>query len=96
MIDTKALREAAEKATPGPWRYESQGYGFYRVTCGVRDYSIVDDKITEIYDARFISLANPQTILALLDVVEAAREAQQHDYITPELHDALAALDGTP
>ena len=75
-IDKRALREAAEKATPGPW-------GIAR-----DDKTITSNQshpvavVTEAFhrmlangtaggDAEYISQANPATVLALLDELEA-------------------------
>ncbi|HFR4563830.1 TPA: ead/Ea22-like family protein [Enterobacter sichuanensis] len=78
-IDKRALREAAEKATPGRWEYypgntsieynvdsmdEDQGSILY-VDSG--DFT---QKQTDLNGA-FIAAANPATILALLDELEA-------------------------
>jgi hypothetical protein len=82
MIDTKALREAAEKATPGPWRTEPCGTPNCWCEVVVSD---VQDQEECIFpsgsaakaDAQFIAAANPQTVIALLDVVDAARAKKQ-------------------
>ncbi|HID7509769.1 TPA: ead/Ea22-like family protein [Enterobacter hormaechei] len=81
-IDKQALREAAEKATPGRWEYypgntsieynvdsmdEDQGSIVY-VDSG--DFS---QKQTDLNGA-FIAAANPATVLALLDELEAAEK----------------------
>ena len=78
-IDKQALREAAEKATPGEWKRMMRnsdelmttfhgvaiGNVFVELTTGKRD----------IFDAEFIAAANPSTVLALLDELEA-KDAQ--------------------
>lgn len=81
-IDKRALREAAEKATPGRWEYypgntsieynvdsmdEDQGSILY-VDSG--DFT---QKQTDLNGA-FIAAANPATILALLDELEASEK----------------------
>jgi hypothetical protein len=82
----QALREAAEKATPGEWKRMMRnsdelmttfhgvaiGNVFVELTTGKRD----------IFDAEFIAAANPATVLALLDDLEAAekRIAEQREY----------------
>ena len=74
-IDKRALREAAEKATPGEWKRMMRnsdelmttfhgiaiGNVFVELTTGKRD----------IFDAEFIAASNPATVLALLDELEA-------------------------
>lgn len=81
-IDKRALREAAEKATPGNWWIDSHGHAMV---------SFIDNEVLEVFatdnkrvavrhedtgnlsrwrndnDATFIATANPATVLALLD-----------------------------
>lgn len=73
-LNKQALREAAEKATPGEWKRMMRnsdelmttfhgvaiGNVFVELTTGKRD----------IFDADFIAAANPATVLALLDELE--------------------------
>lgn len=80
-IDKQALREAAEKATPGLWVYlpkntsieydygsdDSQGSITYM------DSGDFTQKQTDLNGA-FIAAANPATVLALLDELEAAEK----------------------
>ncbi|EPN9190285.1 ead/Ea22-like family protein [Enterobacter roggenkampii] len=80
-IDKQALREAAEKATPGVWVYlpkntsieydygsdDSQGSITYM------DSGDFTQKQTDLNGA-FIAAANPATVLALLDELEAAQK----------------------
>lgn len=77
-LNKQALREAAEKATPGEWKRMMRnsdelmttfhgvaiGNVFVELTTGKRD----------IFDAEFIAAANPATVLALLDELEADKE----------------------
>ncbi|HCR5193046.1 ead/Ea22-like family protein [Escherichia coli] len=74
-IDKRELREAAEKATPGPWEYYPGNTSIeYKVDSMVEDQgSIVyvdsgdfTQKQTDLNGA-FIAAANPATVLALLD-----------------------------
>ena len=74
-IDKRELREAAEKATPGPWEYYPGNTCIeYNVDSMVEDQgSIVyvdsgdfTQKQTDLNGA-FIAAANPATVLALLD-----------------------------
>ncbi|HIF2250244.1 TPA: ead/Ea22-like family protein [Salmonella enterica] len=72
-IDKQALREAAEKATPGNWRRASSRFNGITVT----PFSLCGEEVTlahtvEKRDAEFIVAANPATVLALLDELEAA------------------------
>ncbi|WP_112925153.1 ead/Ea22-like family protein [Escherichia coli] len=73
-LNKQALREAAEKATPGEWKRMMRnsdelmttfhgiaiGNVFVELTTGKRD----------IFDAEFIAASNPATVLALLDELE--------------------------
>ncbi|HIC2865746.1 TPA: ead/Ea22-like family protein [Citrobacter freundii] len=75
-LNKQALREAAEKATPGEWKRMMRnsdelmttfhgvaiGNVFVELTTGKRD----------IFDAEFIAAANPATVLALLDKLDSA------------------------
>lgn len=78
-IDKRALREAAEKATPGRWEYYPGNTSIeYNVDSMVEDQgSIVyvdsgdfTQKQTDL-NGTFIAAANPATVLALLDELEA-------------------------
>ncbi|MGU4290173.1 ead/Ea22-like family protein [Escherichia coli] len=73
-IDKRALREAAEKATPGPWRRASTQ--FNGITHGKFSFTKEDiiASAPEKRDAIFIAAANPATVLALLDELEAAEK----------------------
>lgn len=80
-IDKRALREAAEKATPGVWVYlpkntsieydygsdDSQGSVTYM------DSGDFTQKQTDL-NGDFIAAANPSTVLALLDELEAVQK----------------------
>ncbi|EPH2679917.1 ead/Ea22-like family protein [Enterobacter cloacae] len=85
-IDKRALREAAERATPGNWWIDSHGQAMV---------SFIDNDVLEVFatdnkraavrhedtgnlsrwrndnDATFIATADPATVLALLDELEA-------------------------
>lgn len=77
-LNKQALREAAEKATPGEWKRMMRnsdelmttfhgvaiGNVFVELTTGKRD----------IFDAEFIAAANPSTVLSLLSELEAAEK----------------------
>ncbi|HFR1258002.1 TPA: ead/Ea22-like family protein [Shigella dysenteriae] len=84
-IDKRALREAAEKATPGRWEYYPGNTSIeYNVDSMVEDQgSIVyvdsgdfTQKQTDLNGA-FIAAANPATVLALLDELEAEKERSE-------------------
>ncbi|EAM2460758.1 ead/Ea22-like family protein [Salmonella enterica] len=67
-IDKRALREVAERATPGNWRRTSSLFNGITVT----PFSLCGEEVTlahtvEKRDAEFIAAANPATMLALLD-----------------------------
>lgn len=99
-IDKQALREAAEKATPGNWWIDSHGQSMV---------SFIDNEVLEVFttdnkrvavrhedtgnlsrwrndnDATFIATADPATVLALLDELEAKDTTiafQQHEIRT--------------
>ncbi|HCP9901488.1 TPA: ead/Ea22-like family protein [Salmonella enterica] len=86
-IDKRALREVAEKATPGNWRRTSSLFNGITVT----PFSLCGEEVTlahtvEKRDAEFIAAANPATMLALLDELEKARRANvaQDDHINQQ------------
>ncbi|ECF1703323.1 ead/Ea22-like family protein [Salmonella enterica subsp. enterica] len=67
-IDKRALREVAERATPGNWRRTSSLFNGITVT----PFSLCGEEVTlahtvEKRDAEFIAAANPAAMLALLD-----------------------------
>jgi hypothetical protein len=85
-IDKRALREAADKATPGRWEYYPGNTSIeYNVDSMVEDQgSIVyvdsgdfTQKQTDL-NGTFIAAANPATVLALLDELEAADALNKH------------------
>ena len=75
-IDKRALREAAEKATPGPWGIARNGKTItsnqsHPVAVITEDFHRLLDNGKTGGDAEFIASANPTTVLALLDELEA-------------------------
>lgn len=67
-LNKQALREAAEKATPGDWRRASTRFNGITAT----PFSLGGEEVmlagtSEKRDAEFIAAANPATVLALLD-----------------------------
>lgn len=90
-INKQALREASENATPGEWCADDMfgvvadaglNGNFYIATCSGPDNR--DNK-------RFISAANPATVLALLDELEAAvnriAELESREVVLPSVQD---------
>lgn len=74
-LNKQALREAAEKATPGEWRRASTRFNGITAT----PFSLGGEEVmlagaSEKCDAEFIAAANPQTVLALLDELESAEK----------------------
>lgn len=79
--DTVALRESALKATAGEWCTDSQhsviadaglNANYYVAACSGPDSKI---------NAKFIALANPATIITLLDQLEAERQRADEEFI---------------
>lgn len=81
-LNKQALREAAEKATPGRWEYYPGNTSIeYNVDSMVEDQGsiVYVDSGDFIQDqtarnGEFIAAANPATVLALLDDLEAAEK----------------------
>ncbi|EAO0387337.1 ead/Ea22-like family protein [Salmonella enterica subsp. enterica serovar Bovismorbificans] len=81
-IDKRALREVAERATPGNWRRTSSLFNGITVT----PFSLCGEEVTlahtvEKRDAEFIAAANPATVLALLDELEAETRYREGAFI---------------
>lgn len=84
-IDKQALREAAEKATPGPWYVHDKPCedGNYGVDTSDKEFlaeavvwwGFARQSIWREEDAKFIASANPATVLALLDELEVSTDA---------------------
>lgn len=85
-IDKRALREAAEKATPGNWWIDSHGQAMVSfIGNDVLEVFTTDNKRSAVRhedtgnlsrwrndnDATFIATADPVTVLTLLDELEA-------------------------
>ncbi|HBN5338337.1 TPA: ead/Ea22-like family protein [Enterobacter cloacae] len=95
-IDKRALREAAEKATPGVWVYlpkntsieydygsdDSQGSVTYM------DSGDFTQKQTDLNGA-FIAAANPATVLSLLDELEAKDQLNAELSQKADIYDML-------
>ncbi|EQA1635876.1 ead/Ea22-like family protein [Enterobacter hormaechei] len=80
-FDKRALREAAEKATPGPWYVHDKPCedGNYGIDTSDKEFlaeavvwwGFARQSIWREEDAKHIAAANPATVLALLDELEA-------------------------
>ncbi|ELK1648671.1 ead/Ea22-like family protein [Salmonella enterica] len=82
-IDKQALREVAERATPGNWRRTSSLFNGITVT----PFSLCGEEVTLVHtvekrDAEFIAAANPATMLALLDELNTAQHTASVDHET--------------
>ncbi|ENC4501309.1 ead/Ea22-like family protein [Salmonella enterica subsp. enterica serovar Bareilly] len=91
-IDKRALREVAEKATPGNWRRTSSLFNGITVT----PFSLCGEEVTlahtvEKRDAEFIAAANPATMLALLDELEHYKSREER--VTKLVMDNSASWD---
>ena len=73
-IDKRALREAAEKATPDDWKYSIFDCAVTDDTSSLvvvrMDSGHLNDEQSAL-NGTFIAAANPATVLALLDELEA-------------------------
>lgn len=94
-IDKQALREAAEKATRGPWEMERENIwftdedGYTKHLAYVQQGDDVDDK-QDHYNTAFIAVANPATMLALLDEnLQLQREKDAIEAVALALRDDM-------
>lgn len=81
-IDKRALREAAERATKGEWRRASTAFnGITASAFSLTGVETILAHTVEKRDAEFIAAADPATVLALLDELEAKdkRIAEQRE-----------------
>lgn len=101
-IDKRALREAAEKATPGKWRY-LKTTPFMDAEISAENHTRVVNLLAgdvTVDNSEFIAAANPSTVLALLDELEAkdqriAELEAREVLLPPKAPDNLAScLDG--
>ena len=72
-IDKRGLREAAERATKGRWAVEFDDEIYSTDGVNHEQIAMVFSE-NEARDAAFIAAANPATVLALLDELEAAEK----------------------
>ncbi|EEB2035554.1 ead/Ea22-like family protein [Salmonella enterica] len=90
-IDKQALREAAEKATPGNWHRSSSRFNGITAT----PFSLCGEEVmlahtVEKRDAEFIAAANPTTMLALLDEnLQLQREKDATEAVALALRDDM-------
>ncbi|HGB1823114.1 TPA: ead/Ea22-like family protein [Salmonella enterica subsp. enterica serovar Bahrenfeld] len=90
-IDKRALREVAERATPGNWRRTSSLFNGITVT----PFSLCGEEVmlahtVEKRDAEFIAAANPATMLALLDEnIQLQREKDAIEAVALALRDDM-------
>lgn len=94
-IDKQALREAAEKATRGPWEMERENIwftdedGYTKHLAYVQQGDDVDDK-QDHYNTAFIAVANLATVLALLDEnLQLQREKDATEAVALALRDDM-------
>ncbi|EJD0775710.1 ead/Ea22-like family protein [Salmonella enterica] len=94
-MDKQALREAAEKATRGPWEMERENIwftdedGYTKHLAYVQQGDDVDDK-QDHYNTAFIAAANPATMLALLDEnLQLQREKDATEAVALALRDDM-------
>lgn len=100
-IDKRALREAAEKATPGPWYVHDKPCedGNYGIDTSDKEFlaeavvwwGFSRQSIWREEDAKHIAAANPATVLALLDELEAP---QSFSTAFNEWHDKTEWVQG--
>ena len=95
-MNTEQLKQAAMAATPGPWLYETSkrrgSAGNYQLILSEDENSVAECYGIDHEDAAnavYIAAANPATIMALLECVDALRlvmddEQQIGDIDTPE------------
>lgn len=72
-LNKQALREAADKATKGQWAVEFDDEIYSTDGVNHEQIAMVFSE-NEASDAAFIAAANPATVLALLDELEAAEK----------------------
>jgi hypothetical protein len=105
-VDRKRLRELAMAATPGEWRWHT-GCSWRRLAAYVngrneRDGNVIlpvtdrhdkhPDLVVSREDQEFIAAANPQTILALLDALDAAEQPAPDDALNAAINRAARDL----
>ena len=74
-LDIKAIREAAEKATPGEWLAADNGHIY---SAALNLLAVAQHCRDKDANAKHIATANPATVSAMCDEVERLREVLQH------------------
>lgn len=77
MGKLEELKQLAETATPGPWRFVEQG--MRRIENSDTEAFVCEGAALESEDARFVAAANPAAILALIAEVESLRKELGRD-----------------
>ncbi|MDK9356749.1 ead/Ea22-like family protein [Lelliottia sp. V106_16] len=92
----QALRKAAEKATPGEWKYSIFDCAITDDTSSLAivrmDSSHLNDEQSAL-NGEFIAAANPATMLALLDELEAAEKRTITVKLPADYHNADGSLN---
>lgn len=77
-MNTNQLREVAEKATPGPWRYDYEpGYCGEIIAASGTCLATFNDE-PSASTAAHIATFNPALVMKMLDVVEAAQAIDKY------------------
>ena len=106
MIDIKAIRAAAEAATPGPWIAAGPSFGeplpkYINCVLVENEDGDADDvciapigcDAISTKDLTFIATANPATVIALCDEIERLRkDAAAYHAIMAELDMQMKAI----
>ncbi|HCC3432109.1 ead/Ea22-like family protein [Salmonella enterica] len=82
-LNKQALRQLAEKATPGPWEMEHENIWFKDAEGYTKHlmYAYQGDDVDDQQDhdnSAYIAAFNPKVVLALLDELEAADRINAH------------------
>lgn len=81
-VDYAALRSAADKATPGPWRHPPRSMSVLTESVG---YCVASD-LTEA-NATYVAAVSPDVVLALLDENERLRDLVEATVVVVECSD---------
>lgn len=105
-VNKQALRALAEKATPGPWVRDEgndvsvsedgdEGYWEWQEAGPAQFHDMRGEQAGA--DADFCAAANPDTVLALLDEIEALQaERERLRSIISDLQEAIEASKRCP
>lgn len=98
-IDKQALRQLTSRATPGPWTMEHENIwysenGYTKHLAYFCQGDDVDDNQDDV-NTQYVAAADPTTVLALLDELEAAQnrsvELPSFDGYVPHIAKELQA-----